>query len=310
MSAVAVPVRVACGERERQPRELGEGAPMDPEEALAQLGGVATSRELLHLTTRRRLRTALDAGRVVRLTRDSYALPTAADGLRAAGRVSGVASHLSAAAHYGWKVLEQPGTPQVVVPRNRKVRSRHGMWVRYRDLAPEEVRRPGVTEPLRTVLDCARDLFWDAALAVADSAVRSGEVDQQRLVEAAALLEGPGSAQARRVARCADGRAHGPFESALRAICLDVPGLEVEPQAEVRLQGLTIHPDLVCAEHRLIIEAESFAWHASAPALLRDCERYTLSAVDDWRIARFGYTHVRNERDWVQDLLTRLVRPR
>jgi very-short-patch-repair endonuclease len=282
---------------------------MDPGQALAQLGGVATSRELLRLTTRRRLRTALDRGEVVRLTRDAYALPTADEGLRAAARVSGVASHLSAAAHHGWKVLQQPGLPHVVVPRDRKVRSSRGMHLRYRDLAPEEVRRPGVTEPLRTVLDCARDLSWDDALAVADSALRSGEVDPQRLVEAAAGLRGPGSVQARRVARCADGRAHNPFESALRAICLDVDGPEVEPQREVQLLGLTIHPDLVCVEHRLIIEADSFAWHSSSSALLSDCERYTLVAVGDWRVARFGYTHVRTQRDWTQDLLTRLVRP-
>src|SRR5690349_706423 len=95
---------------------------VSPEEALAQLGGVAMTRELLERTTRRRLRTALDHGTIVRLTRDSYALPTAQDALRAAGRVSGVASHLSAAAIHGWKVLEQPGVPQVIVPRDRKVR--------------------------------------------------------------------------------------------------------------------------------------------------------------------------------------------
>ena len=282
---------------------------MHPEEALAQLGGVATTRELLALTTRRRLRTALQHGTVLRLTRDSYALPTAQEALTAAGRVSGVASHLSAASFYGWKVLEQPGLPQVIVPRDRKLRSARGVRVRYRDLAREEVRRPGVTEPLRTVLDCSRDLFWDAALAVADSALRSELVDQERLVEAAAALKGPGSVQARRVAAAADARADGPFESALRAICLDVPGLDVVPQQEVRLRGLTIHPDLVCAEHRLLIEADSFTWHSSASALLRDCERYTLAAVEDWRVARFGYTHVRNERDWVHQLLTDLTRP-
>ena len=282
---------------------------MSPEEALAQLGGVATSRELLARTTRRRLRTALEAEQVVRLTRDSYALPTAQDGLTAAGRVSGVASHLSAAAFYGWKVLDQPGRPQVVVPRKRKVRSGRGMDVRYRDLAREEIRRPGVTEPIRTVLDCARDLSWDAALAVADSALRSGEVDQQRLVTAAATLKGPGSAQARRVAAAADARAHGPFESALRAICLDVPGLTVVPQQEVRLGDLSIHPDLVSEEHRLIIEADSFEWHSSSSALLRDCERYTLAAVGRWRVARFGYTHVHHQRDWTHRQLTDLVGP-
>ena len=61
---------------------------------------------------------------------------------------------------------------------------------------------------------------------------------------------------------------------------IDVPGLTVVPQQEVRLGDLTIHPDLVSEEHRLIIEADSFEWHSSSSALLRDCERYTLAADD------------------------------
>jgi hypothetical protein len=195
------------------------------------------------------------------------------------------------------------------VPRDRKVRGRPGARVRYRDLAPEEVRRPGVTEPLRTVLDCARDLYWDAALAVADSALRSGLVDAQRLREEAGRARGPGSAQVRRVAEAADARAANPFESALRAICLDVPGLNVVPQLRIELRGLTIHADLADPDLRLMIEADSFEFHSSPEMLLKDCRRYTLAAVEQWRVARFGYRHVRSERDWTLDMLTALAGP-
>jgi very-short-patch-repair endonuclease len=86
-----------------------------------------------------------------------------------------------------------------------------------------------------------------------------------------------------------------------------VPGLKVVPQQAVHLKSRTIHPDLVCEEHRLIIEADSFEWHSSSSALLSDCERYTLAAVDRWRVARFGYSHVRRQRDWTLQLLTALA---
>lgn len=42
---------------------------MDPREALAQLGGVASTAELLAHTTRAQLRAALESGEVRRLTR-------------------------------------------------------------------------------------------------------------------------------------------------------------------------------------------------------------------------------------------------
>jgi hypothetical protein len=44
----------------------------------------------------------------------------------------------------------------------------------------------GVTDPVRTVIDCARDLPFDEALAVADSALRSGKVGPDALRQAAA----------------------------------------------------------------------------------------------------------------------------
>ena len=92
--------------------------------------------------------------------------------LRAAGRLAGVASHLSAASIHGWELATQPGRPQVIVPRGRKIEParRRGIEVRWRTpLEEHEVVRGIVTEPHRTVIDCARDLPFADALAVADS---------------------------------------------------------------------------------------------------------------------------------------------
>lgn len=56
--------------------------------------------------------------------------------------------------------------------------------VRYASLGPDDV-VDGRTARLRTALDCARTLPFDEALAVVDSALRSGRVHKQELLSAA-----------------------------------------------------------------------------------------------------------------------------
>lgn len=162
---------------------------MHPVAALTQLGGVAGHQQLIRLTSRRRLQTAMAAGQVVCVARGRYALPTADEGRTAAARVSGAASHLSAAAYWEWQTLAPPELPQVCVPRGRKITAdqRAGLELRWRTLSPLELTR-GVTDPVTTVLDCARDLAFGEALAVADSALRDSTVTRDELDEAAAGL--------------------------------------------------------------------------------------------------------------------------
>jgi len=50
-----------------------------------------------------------------------------------------------------------------------------------------------VTSPLRAVLDCVRTLPFADGLAVADSALRRGEVDTDELAAAVAALSGRGT---------------------------------------------------------------------------------------------------------------------
>lgn len=87
---------------------------------------------------------------------------------------------------------------------------------RWHDPAPHEEHN-SVTTPLRTVLDCARDLPFSEALAVADSALRAGMVDLAQLRKRAGGLRGPGAMRARRLAEHADGRAVNAVESVVRA---------------------------------------------------------------------------------------------
>ena len=58
------------------------------------------------------------------------------------------------------------------------------------------------------------------------------------------VVRGAGAERVRRVLTHADGRSANPFESVLRALCIEA-GLQVVPQAPIELPTGTVHPDLV-----------------------------------------------------------------
>jgi very-short-patch-repair endonuclease len=164
-----------------------------------------------------------------------------------------------------------------------------------------------VTSPHRTVLDCARDLPFREALAIADSALRHRDVDHDELVKRALELPTTGRSAALRVVGAATALAANPFESVLRAIALDVPGLHVEPQVWIVERGFRGRPDLVDRRRRIVIEADSYEFHGHRRALKRDCERYTGLVVRGWTVVRFAWEHVMFEPDYVRDCLVALV---
>lgn len=277
---------------------------MKAQAALVRLGGVARTGDLLTLTTRRRLRTAVEEGRIIRLHRGRFALPSAATAAKDAAAVSGVVSHLSAALHWGWAVKWAPEMVWVTVPRKRHSRRFRDGRVRLvlSDLSPGEV-VDGVTSPVRTVLDCARALPFDQALTVADAALRSRLVDPDELRAAARQARGPGSAQCRRVSRQATPRAANPFESVLRAIVMEFPDLLVEPQGSLTTRHRTYHPDLLERRLLLAIEADSWEFHTGKGAHARDCVRYTEMTLCGWRVLRFTWDQVMHHPDYVRGVL-------
>ena len=281
---------------------------MHPTEALARLGGVSDFGTLRSATSRRQLRSAVRQGLVVRTGYGQYALPTASKGLRAAAQLSGIASHRTAAMVHGWEIGTQPDQPDVIVPRNRKVdpHRRRGIAVRWRDLQPHE--RDGlVTSKHRTVVDCAKDLPLAEALAVADSALRHGDVDQEELIRRAQALPRRTRSRALRVVTEASALAANPFESMLRAIALDVPGLDLRPQVWIEEHGFRGRPDLVDVDRRIVVEAESFEFHTGRKAFRRDCERYTALVILGWTVIRFAWEHVMFQPQYVADCLLALA---
>lgn len=293
-----------CGRRDALtdgPRNacLVETGPLGAVEALARLGGVCGTRELRSLSSRTRIRTAVRRGEIVRVGRDRLALPVAERALAAAHALNGCASHLSAAAHHGWEIAHQPELPQVTVPRGRVVPAELPMPVDVRRAElPTGDRGGWVTTPVRTVIDCIRDLPFTEALAVADSALRHGDVTPEQLQTAVADLRGPTGRRLRRAVAYADGRAAGPFESVLRALAI-AAGLECVPQYQVQCGERLFHPDLANPLWGIALEADSWTWHAEKWQHDRDCARYNALVVAGWIVLRFTYEHVMHSPGYV-----------
>ena len=259
-------------------------------EALEHLGGTATRAQLVAVTSRAAVDRATAAGDLVRLARGRWALPVVDEARLAAHRLSGTVSHASAALLHGWAVKSTPTRPHLTLPQKRRRRAGWEEVVVHRaDLHPAE--RTGlVTSPERTLVDCLRTMPLDEALAVADSALRDG-FGRQRLLELADRARGAGAARIRSVASRATPLAANPFESVLRAAALEV-GLDVEAQVEIWEPDFLGRVDLADRRRRIVLEADSFAWHGGRAQLASDCRRYNQLAVHGWLVLRFSWEDV------------------
>lgn len=282
-------------------RWCGDAQQVEIARLMPVLGGVATRQMVERLTSRAALDHALEAGDLVRVARGRYAVPEVHAGTELALKVAGHVCLVSAALAHGWKVKVVPATPQIALPKDRRIAKdvRAAMDISWIDLAEDQVE--GLATDAATTLEmCGRRLPFDEALAVADSALRQG-FPEASLRDLAAAAKGPGSARLRRVAACADGRAANPFESVLRAIALEVPGLAVEPQVRIRGRlALDVRPDLVDRRLRIVLEADSFEWHGDRAALRRDARRYDLLVANGWVVLRFTWEDVMHDQQWVR----------
>lgn len=269
-------------------------------------GGLATRADLIRATSRAQVDAALLAGTIVRVGQGRYALPDLDEAAAVAHRLNGHLSLTSAALHHGWEVKTAPQVPHVVFPRKRNVPQlgRRSVVVHRADLGPDDTCGIDTSREL-TLLHCLRSLPDDEALTVADSALRHGEVATLRRVLAS--VQGAGSAKVRRIGLAADARAANPFESVTRAICLQVPGLDVVPQLELSSEHCWARPDLVDRHLRIVIECESWEWHGDRKCFVKDVRRYTLLTADGWTVLRFTWDDVMHRPAWVREILARVV---
>ncbi|MCP3420930.1 endonuclease domain-containing protein [Nocardioides pinisoli] len=256
---------------------------MDAVSALTRLGGIGSTADLLELTTRKRLRRAVADRTVVHVSRGRYALPSADLARSLAAEIDGHLRLLSAAAHWGWESKWPAPYPQLGVARrpDRPVEA---------EVFVGEVPRRDIdgwaTSRVRTVLDCAAALPFDEALAVADSALRHGDVTRDELEAAMS-----GDPRVRRVVAHATELAANPFESVLRAILVEA-GIAVVPQWETTIGRVTYHPDLAEPFAGLAIEANSWRFHAGKADHDADCRRYNALVIGGWTVLRFTWEQV------------------
>lgn len=276
---------------------------------MAQRGGVATWAELRKGAPKREIERAREAGSIVRTARGRYATPTVEAHRAAAHAMTAVLSHASAAAAWGLSAKHEPARPSVTVRRHRNLsaQQRAGIDVTWRALSPSEI-RAGITDPVTTVVDCARTLPFDEGLSIADSALRIGVVEEEELRAAARVVKGPGAQRVRRVLREARGNATNPLESCLRAIALDVPGLRVRPQVVIADTGIFAMVDLGDETLQIAIEAEGYETHGKQRKdFEKDCARYVDLAALGWVVLRFTWPKVMVEPRWVQQRLVETV---
>lgn len=273
-------------------------------EVVRRLGGRATYAEVVRHASRTSLRRAVSSGDLRRLRRGVYAVPELPSAWAVAARTGGVLSHTSAARTLGLEVTGADEAVHVTVPRGGRVVPAPQVVVHWKPL-PEADVLGHLTRPLRTVLDCATTLPFPQALAVADSALRTGHVDPEELRAAALDRRGPGRARCLAVARHARPDARNGFESVLRGHLVEAGVDDLALQHPVRLPAFTAHVDLADVARRIAVEADSFTYHATRAAFSDDCERYDELGIARWLVLRFTWEQVTFRTDWVVDTVLR-----
>jgi hypothetical protein len=154
-----------------------------------------------------------------------------------------------------------------------------------------------------------RNLPFDEALAIVDSAVRADDFTHAELMALADSTRGRGRKRIQGVAADATSKAANAFESVSRAQADLVPGLNVRAQVAVPVPGtkLVLDPDLADDGLRIAIEAESFEWHGETAALTRDCWRYNTFTRLGWILIRFSWYQVMFEPAYVHQTLIETV---
>ena len=189
-----------------------------------------------------------------------------------------------------WEMLAwNPPAVDVIVPRGAG-RRRAGIRPRFPRVDPRDVwRRDGilVTSPARTALDLAAELTPRALRRMLRQSLAEGRVSVPQLAD---VLDRhprhPGAKQLRAIVT--DG--HVPTRSELEDRALDLlerAGVERPAvNAELRLGGRRIRPDLLWRHQRLVVELDGGAWHGNAVARQDDADRQAILEAHGFRVLR------------------------
>lgn len=239
------------------------------EALFAANGGVATTRELLTVVSRKGLEVRVRAGKLVRVQRGVYALrpPDVPARLAALDLASGtriVACMHTAAEIYGFGT--EPDDRLHILDPGVRVRPSADLMVHQRIGAPlRTVQGRLVTAPAWTAVEIARTLRRPRALAVLDAALHVQSCTPADLSAAVGEQKGRrGIVHVRELMQLADGRAESPMESEARLVFID-GGLPLpELQYEITdLHGKLWRVDFAWPDSKVVAEYDSVEWHAN-----------------------------------------------
>jgi very-short-patch-repair endonuclease len=207
-------------------------------------------------------------------------------------------SHFSAGVL--WEFLEwDQRFPEVTVV-GASTRERPGLRVhRTSILSPADVRvhkKIPVTSPARTIIDLGASFTEHALRRVVRRAWGSGELSPTQLIKALDRHEGRrGMRKLRRILADA-----APTRSELENLVLDLmlgAGMKgPDVNRPLRLDGRRVTPDFRWPAQRLVVEADSAAWHEDPIARAEDRERQALLEAHGERVVRVTWRQAVAER--------------
>jgi hypothetical protein len=286
------------------------------DEFFAANGGLATTRQLLDVISRKAIACHVKAGRVVRLRRGVYAAAQpdifgriAALDLAAGGRI--VACLGTAASLYGFDTEHEPRLH--VLDPGVRMRPSPDVMVHQRVGAPlRRVEGRLATAPAWTAVEVARTLWRPRALATLDAAVHIGACTPAELRQAIEEQKGRrGIVKVRELADHVDGRAESPMESEARLVFVD--GGLPKPELQYRIVdrcGDLWRVDFAWPEAKLVAEYDSIDWHMGPEALLHDRLKTSRLQECGWTTVPMTVIDIRRDQlRLITRLETHLARP-
>jgi hypothetical protein len=257
---------------------------------LENLGGFATTAQLLTVMTRQQIDVQAKNGGLVRVWHGVYSAqqPNLLGSLAALDIFMGqhaVACLGTAAALHGFDT-ENTTAVHVLDPGVR-MRPTVGLMVHQRTGAPlQRVSGRLATGPAWTAVEVARQLRRPRALATLDGALRSMRCTRSDIERAIAEQRGRrGIVAVRELLPFADGRAESAMESEARLVMIDhgLPLPELQYPIHGR-DGEQWRVDFAWPEVRVAAEYESVDWHVGREEMLRDKTRWGKIQELGWTI--------------------------
>lgn len=89
----------------------------------------------------------------------------------------------------------------------------------------------------------------------------------------------------------------------MRAVASEVEELRLVPQVSLTADGFVGTVDLADIDHRVVVEADSYAYHGDLESFGRDIDRYNDLVVRDWVVIRAKWSHLGTDADRFRGLL-------